>query len=91
MKKLVLALMCIFATQSATALNMNSLLKIAGIVTTTGLLTAVRVENPLLKALLFPASINVHAENQNTERMIDVNVRFNIVPLIVGYWAIKKL
>lgn len=88
-KKIALALMCIFIAQSASAFSVHSLFKVIGIVATTGLLTAVRAEHPLAKAILFPITFKVKAEN--TQRIIDLNVQFNLVPLIAGYWALKKL
>lgn len=89
MKKIALALMCIFITHSVSAFNVQSLFKMIGIVATTGLLTAVRAEHPLAKAILFPVSFKLKAEN--TERVIDINAQFNLVPLIAGYWALKKI
>lgn len=88
MKKIAFALMCIFITHSVSAFNAQSLFKMIGIVATTSLLTAVRVEHPVAKAILFPVTFKLKAEN--TERVININAQFNIVPLIAGYWALKK-
>lgn len=89
MKKIALALMCIFITQSASAFYAQSLFKMIGIVATAGLLTAARAEHPLAKAILFPVTFKLKAEN--TERVININAQFNLVPLIAGYWALKKI
>lgn len=90
MKKIALAFMCIFATQSTMPLSFQSMAKITGIVTATGLLTATNVEHPILKTLLLPITFKMRAENKETERIVDVSMKFNLIPLIVGYWALKK-